>query len=247
MKQWAINLGLLLLSIVSICIALFKVTPFEVTEETYVGIIVSLLALVATFVIAYQIYNAIELKKEIAEQKKNFEAILKKNEEMNLNYHDQENKMLEGFNILSSLIQFNSGQSFIVCGTAFNFMHHALINSIESSRTDYDWIFFHLRKYLSHFNYQTFASGLSKHSDGHYYINSCGPNFDRSLKDVIDDYLKPIRRDEEQIRASKNFCKIQSEYNSIMRILDKRTNEIVLNPEKQLSILEQQAIANPQY
>ena len=70
MKQWIINLILLLLSIIAILFLLLKVTPFEVTSETYIGTIVSLLSLAAAFVIGYQIYNAIEFRREIKNQKK---------------------------------------------------------------------------------------------------------------------------------------------------------------------------------
>ena len=70
MKQWVINVMLTIGITIAIGFSLLKVTPFEITGETYVGTIVTLLSLAAAFVIGYQIYNAIEFKKDIAIQKK---------------------------------------------------------------------------------------------------------------------------------------------------------------------------------
>ena len=69
MKQWMINLVLLILSILAILFSLLKVTPFEIIGDTYIGTIVSLLSLAAAFVIGYQIYNAIEFRKEVENQR----------------------------------------------------------------------------------------------------------------------------------------------------------------------------------
>ena len=82
MKQWMINLVLLLLSLVALLFSLLKVTPFEITSETYIGTIVTLLSFAAALVIGYQIYNAIELRKEIENQRKKYDEIVKRNEEI---------------------------------------------------------------------------------------------------------------------------------------------------------------------
>lgn len=82
MKQWMINLVLLLFSIAAILFSLLKITPFEITGDTYIGTIVSLLSLAAAFAIGYQIYNAIEFKNEIENQRKKYNEIVKRNEEI---------------------------------------------------------------------------------------------------------------------------------------------------------------------
>ena len=69
MKQWAINLLLFILVCLALLFAILKITPFEITGDTYIGTIVSLLSLAVAFVIGYQIYNAIELRREIKEQR----------------------------------------------------------------------------------------------------------------------------------------------------------------------------------
>lgn len=247
MKQWIINLILFLLAIIAIGIALLKVTPFEITGDTYIGVMVSLLSLIATFIIGYQIYNTIELRKEIFEQRKLYDVIVQKNKEMNEKYEEQNNQTQEGFDIVSAFICYNSGQSFLVCGEAFVKMHRALVCSINTNRTDYEWIFSHLRLYISQFNWQTFCTGCYKNKDGNYIVNVVGENYGRLLKSIIDDYLLPIKEDEQRIRTDKNFCKIQCEYNRVMRIFYDRINSILTDPMKVLSPEEQNEIVNPKY
>lgn len=245
MKQWIINLILLLLSIIAILFSLLKVTPFEVTSETYIGTIVSLLSLATAFVIGYQIYNAIEFRKEIEIQKKKYDNIIRRNEEIENKLKRQEYAMQEGFDIISSLIKYNSDQSFLVCGTAFQCMHRALLSSIETDRVDYEMIFGYLRIYISHMNSQTFTSGFACFPDRSYRINVPGDNYGKTLQDVIDEFAKPIKEDEKQIRSNKNFCKIQSEYNRVMKLFYHRLSDIAQNPMKQLTIEETEKITNP--
>lgn len=245
MKQWLINLVLLLLSIAAILFSLLKVTPFEITGDTYIGTIVSLLSLAAAFVIGYQIYNAIEFRKEIENQRKKYNEIIKRNGEIESKLKCQEYTMQEGFDIISSLITYNSGPSDFVCGIAFQDMHRALLSSIETERTDYDWIFGWMRKFISEMNNQTFTSEYAKLSDGSYSINVPENNYGKTIQEVIDEFARPIIEDEKLIRSNKNFCKIQLEYNRVMKIFYKRLSDITQDPMKQLTAEEINRIINP--
>ncbi len=242
MNQKVINILLLLVALLAIGISLLHITPFEVTEGTYIGIIITLLSIATALVIGYQIYNSIELKKEITEQKQKYNDILSKSSEMEVKYEEQSCQMQEGFDLLSSIINYNKGQSFIVCGEAFYPMHHALVSSIETSRTDYEWIFQYMRLYISEFNSQTFSSGLSRHGDGYYYIATVGEDLGKPLQDIVDRYLKPIIEDERLIRSSSNFRKIQFEYNRVMKLFYKRLDDIVKDPMLQLTPEEKHKI-----
>lgn len=110
MKQWIVNIILFILVLVALGFSLLKVTPFEITSETYIGVIVSLLSLAAAFVIGYQIYNAIEFRKEIKEQREKYNDIIRRNEEIEKKLKQQECVMQEGFDIISSLMEYNNGQ-----------------------------------------------------------------------------------------------------------------------------------------
>lgn len=245
MKQWMINLVLLLLSIAAILFSLLKVTPFEITGDTYIGTIVSLLSLAAAFVIGYQIYNAIEFRREIKNQRKRYDEIVKRNGEIESKLKCQEYTMQEGFDIISSLITYNSRQSDLVCGIAFQDMHRALLSSIETDRMDYGWIFGWMRKFISEMNSQTFTSGHAQQSDGSYIINVLGNNYGKTMQEIIDEFAKPIKGDEKRIRSNKNFCKIQLEYNRVMKVFYKRLSDIAQNPGKSLTAEEIDRIVNP--
>jgi len=242
MKQKIINVILLLMVLLSIVISLLHITSFEVTEGTYIGIIITLLSIATTLVIGYQIYNSIELKKEIIEQKQRYDAILSKNAEMESKYKEQSYQMQEGFDMLSAIINYNKGQSFVVCGEAFYPMHRALVSSIETNRTDYEWVFQFLRLYISEFDRQTFCVNVAKHSGSKWYINTPGEDLGKPLQEIVDRYMKPIKEDENLIRSSSNFCKVQFEYNRVMKLFYKRMDDIVRDPITPLTSEEKDKI-----
>ena len=157
----------------------------------------------------------------------------------------QEYTMQEGFDIISSLIAYNSNQNFLVCGIAFRNMHRALLSSIETDRTDYDWIFSWMRGFISEMNSQTFTSGYAPMPDGSFRINALGNNYGKTLQEVIDEFAKPIKEDEKQIRSNKKFCKIQLEYNRVMKLFYNRLSEIAQDPMKQLTAEEIEHIVTP--
>lgn len=242
MKQKIINVILLLMVILSIVISLLRITPFEVTEGTYIGIIITLLSIATTLVIGYQIYNSIELKKEITEQKQKYDEILLKNAEMEAKYKEQSCRMQEGFDMISAIINYNKGQSFVVCGEAFYPMHRALVSSIETNRTDYEWVFKFLRLRISEFQLQSFGLDASRNSDNEWYINTPGEDSGKPLQEIVDRYMKPIKKDEKLIRSSSNFCKIQLEYNRVMKLFYKRMDNIVRDPIAPLTSEEEDKI-----
>ena len=124
-------------------------------------------------------------------------------------------------------------------------MHKALLSSIETDRVDYEMIFGYLRIYISHMNSQTFTSGFACYPDGTCRINVPGNNYGKTLQEVIDEFAKPIKEDEKQIRSNKNFCKIQFEYNRVMKLFYHRLSDIAQNPMKQLTAEEIDRIINP--
>ncbi|WP_308764125.1 hypothetical protein [uncultured Bacteroides sp.] len=55
----------LLCSMTAICLSLFRIQPFSVSESAYIGIIVTLMGIIFTIFVGYQIYNIIDIKKEL--------------------------------------------------------------------------------------------------------------------------------------------------------------------------------------
>ena len=67
-------------SIIAIIISILHVEPFVVTETTYIGFIVSLMAIIFALLVGYQIFNVIDTRKElkkIEKQKKEIEKTVK--------------------------------------------------------------------------------------------------------------------------------------------------------------------------
>ena len=99
MKQWMINCVLFIICLTALGFSLMKITPFEIGEDAYVGIITTLLSLAVAFVIGYQIYNAVELKNDVKEQRRLLELTKKENNEyknylVKQKYQTQEQLML---------------------------------------------------------------------------------------------------------------------------------------------------------
>lgn len=242
MKQIFINIALALLGITAICFSLLKIMPFEITEETYIGVIVSLLGLATTFIIGYQIYNAIEFKNELSTLRKRYEEAVVKNEELEKKFIQQNYQTQEGFDIISMFINKIEDQTPASAANSFYILHHALISSLDSGRTEYEWIFEKLREFICQLSGNTFAYGLGRRSDGVWFITSNVENELKPLKEVISAYTHPIQTEETIIRNKQNFCNIQIEYNRIIRLFYKRLKEIELHPDKQITQEEKNMI-----
>lgn len=63
MKQWVINLMLFSAAIVAIGFSLLRVVPFEVTESTYIGIIVTFIGIIVTVLVGIRFIMQLNLKK----------------------------------------------------------------------------------------------------------------------------------------------------------------------------------------
>ena len=233
-KQSAINWILFILVLFSIGFSVLRIMPFEISEDTYIGTTTTLLSLAATLIIGYQIYNAVELKNEIKEQRKLYEEAKKESQEINVKLKMQQYQTQEGFDIISSLISYNKSSLAEDSMNAFGQMHHALLSSIETDRDDYEWIFMYMRKFLENFNGQAFYGAWEQKGDEWVALNSLDWKKCKTLNAFIDDYLKPIKEDENLLRKNKNFVKIRMEYNRIMQILDKVMDKIKENPTNAL-------------
>lgn len=250
MKQKFINYLLALLSIVAIVFSIIRIFPFSVDGDTYVGTLISLLAIIVAIIIGYQIINVIEIRRELSDARKaNYNILMKSKElerKIRKNNHDleqsintkiailenitkeQEYCMQEGFDIMSALVEYNSGQNFTTCAIAFASMHKALLSSIKTNRTDYEWIFYWLRKYISLMQMQSFYVSVDKRKEE----NTHSPYPEKRISEILDDYSKPIYDVDAEIRKDKNYIKIKMEYERVMRHFKKRLNDILANPIK---------------
>lgn len=228
MKQWMINCVLFIICLTALGFSLMKITPFEIGEDAYVGVITTLLSLAVAFVIGYQIYNAVELKNDVKEQRRLLELTKKENDEYKNYLVKQKYQTQEGFDIISALMTYSSG-GITSPINAFAQMHHALLSSIETDRTDYEWIFMNMRKFISEFSSRAFTQGSFTENGGEYYI--CDNNKRvQKLSEFIDSQLKPLYEEGTLLRKNPNFVKIEIEYNRVMKAFAKALDIIKDKP-----------------
>ena len=79
MQQKIINIMLGIGILLSLFFSLYKVIPCEITNDTYIGTIVTALSIVSTLVVDYQIINAVEIKRDLREQRAEKERERNKN------------------------------------------------------------------------------------------------------------------------------------------------------------------------
>lgn len=246
MKTNKITICAFAFSIIAICLSLFRITPLEFSNDIYLGLLATFIGIVVTMLIGYQIFNTLEIKKEISEQRKLANVLEKMNQDLTKTIETQKNEMQEGFDIINTLINYQE-YGWTSSTKAFGSLHRALVSSLKTDRTEYEWIFNLLRKYIADINWENFVGGFTTLSDGRNicYTPDC-KHYQKELKDIIKEYTDLIDKDEEQIRADKNFCHIQMEYDRVMRLFRKRIDEIINEPNKNLTQEEKYAITNPQ-
>lgn len=228
MKQWMINCMLFIICLTALGFSLMKITPFEIGEDAYISVITTLLSLAVAFVIGYQIYNAVELKNDVKEQRRLLELTKKENDEYKNYLVKQKYQTQEGFDVISALMTYSSGGDTSPIN-AFAQMHHALLSSIETDRTDYEWIFMNMRKFISEFSSRAFTQGPFTEKGGEYYI--CDNNKRvQKLSEFIDSQLKPLYEEGALLRKNPNFVKIEIEYNRVMKAFAKALDIIKENP-----------------
>lgn len=225
MKQKTHNIVLYVLALTALTISLIKIEPFSIGEGTYIGIIVTLLSLSTAMIIGYQIYNSIELKKELIEQRKINEKLAYDNIEMEKTMKEQSYAMQEGFDIISAIMSYQEHNQQLSID-AFMGIHHALLSSLKTKREDYEWIFSLMKKYIDEISILNFCTGTVE-KDGKLYSTDFGEHTEKLVEDIINEKYNIIDEDEKIIRESSNFRIIKRDYNDMMLHYRKRINEIL--------------------
>lgn len=247
MKNNLISIITIVISVIAIGFSLLRITPFEITSDTYIGTIATFIGIAVTMLIGYQIVNTLEIKKEVAEQRKLANDLKQMNEDLNKTIENQKKEMQEGFDILFTLVRYQENVWTSSSIQAFCSLHTALAVSLGTNRIDYEWIFKLLRKYIAGINYHNITYSLTTYSDGRCTCDSIdGKYHQKEFKYIIKkEYTDVVDKDEKQIREDGNFCRIKIEYDRVMKLFHKRIDEINTNPQKDITSEEKFAITNP--
>jgi len=241
MKKHLWNILSVAIAIIALCFSLWKVTPFEVNSDVFIGTIATFIGVSVTLLIGYQIYNAVELKKDIKKQKKISEKTKQRYLDVSEKIKMQEFVMQEGFDIISTLVSYQEN-GHTSSASAFKGINHVLVSSLNTDREDYEWLFRLLKKYISDINWQNFCGSMNKMKDSSIVVADGSENQRRKLSELIDtEYNTQIYEDEKVIRAHKNFRIIKMEYDKVMRLYRQRIKEILeskeLKPEEKFAII----------
>lgn len=199
-KQNKFNFILILIFLITIGFSIFKVTPFTITGDAFIGIIAAFIGIIVTLHIGFQIIKYLEIKDELKEIKTNKEEIIKAQKQIAIS----ENKSQEIYYTLLATSITDHQQ----CVERFLTQLKALPYALKTDRKDFGDIFYSLRTYITQMNY------------GPIYTN---PNKEVPI------YITKAENIESEIKASDNYCSIQYGYEPIMKLFYRRLKNATNN------------------
>lgn len=197
------------------------------SSETFMGIFVAFIGIAVTLIIGYQIYNAMDIKRELREMRKDVDEHTGswKNEINTLKDHVEtiHSSVREGIAILDALRLNDESSNLGRDLYAFAKMHESLLYSLDYNSPNYEFILSKLMEFGSRICTQSFGPGFAMTKDGFYYACPNDENYNKKLKDVVNEkILPPIKDIENQIKNHNNFTAISFTYKDIMRRFYKR-------------------------
>lgn len=142
-KYWMLLLTLL--CVVSVIFSILRVVPCEIGNDTFLGTIVTLMSIVVTLVIGYQIFSVVEFRGELQRQKGENQKLSKDNAclqqivgEQLQKINKQKSRIEEGLNMCFLLLNYLSGQDIVTAYRAFIPMLNALFYSMDSEKDDFE-------------------------------------------------------------------------------------------------------------
>ena len=190
--NWAIGLSVVALILVAIMFVLWCCNAggfSAVSLDTFVGVIVALLAIIVTFVLGWQIYNAMELKEKLAKIE-TLEELLNKGNEISaqINYNTQ---------LCVSLNSASHWESQYSYDSAFAFYHSAFYNAIKANATDLNFYIQTFERLLPLFEnignpqFDIISRDVDKIKESQAYKSYFREKYDNIISFVLS---KPIRK-----------------------------------------------------
>lgn len=203
-RVYCMSLVSIVLSIITIVLFFVKVSPNSVVDSmTFISVLAAFIGISVTFLLGYQIYNAIEIKEKINE----IDKLKVEIEEARKEYGTLSNSLNEGLYILQARQFKNEG---VKSWLAFLNMLSALRIALDVNHKEdgYDWMLDELKDYMLLNNTVPFSGTKSE------------------IKTKVDHYRELFKGDDEAIRKHANFYIIRAKYESYMNEFDKRLHNI---------------------
>lgn len=190
--NWAIGLSITSIALTIVMFAMWCCNAggfSAVSLDTFVGVIVALLAIIVTFVLGWQIYNAMELKEKFAKIK-TLEELLNKSNEISaqINYNTQ---------LCVSLNSASHWESQYSYDSAFAFYHSAFYNAIKANATDLNFYIQTFERLLPLFEnignpqFDIISRDVDKIKESQAYKSYFREKYDNIISSVLS---KPIRK-----------------------------------------------------
>lgn len=215
-----------ILSVVALVISITYGVSICGCEINYIGVAVGLIAICATFMVGYQIWNTIDVKDSIRRNEKIAEEFGQLENKVDM----YEKRSQENIDIMHSLISYQNQLGLMHDADAVIFMHHAILSALDSERDDFTNIFGYLSVFISELSEMslTGANMVVENANGKKIIHDTrSPYNGRSVEYAINVFRKNIEEIDEQIREHKQYYRIKREYENIMEELDVKIKEII--------------------
>ena len=197
-----LNIITLVIAIVALGFLLFRIVPFTIGSDTYIGIIATFIGISVTMLIGYQIVNTLEIRREI----KQLSTLNTDIKESKQRIFQIENEAKEAFDLIIAKLHSKVQDE---CVWAVIMQHKALISSLKSGRTNYDGVFQDFKLYITGMEPGYFATGTPS-----------------EIERIINEYKKAIAEDATNIKSRTNYFTIKYEYERIIKNLEIRFNVV---------------------
>lgn len=215
-----------ILSVVALVISITYGVSICGCEINYIGVAVGLIAICATFMVGYQIWNTIDVKDSIRRNEKIAEEFGQLENKVDM----YEKRSQENIDIMHSLISYQNQLGLMHDADAVIFMHHAILSALDSERDDFTNIFGYLSVFISELSEMslTGANMVVENANGKKIIHDTrSPYNGRSVEYAINVFRKNIEEIDEQIKEHKQYYRIKREYENVMEELDIKIKEIM--------------------
>lgn len=202
MRKQLFNLIVLVISLTSLIFSLVKVMPFSLAEEKYIGIIATFIGISVTLLIGYQIFNYLELRKELAELKEAKAELSETKKRIQLMEYESQ----EIFDIIFAKFLSKENSK---CVEAFLVLQKALISSLKANREDFSNIFDYLKEFIINIEPK---------------YTSVGPACD--IPKIVDLYINEANNTDSQLKSLGNYFCIKYEYEHIMKCFYFRMDQL---------------------
>ncbi|MBR5332281.1 MAG: hypothetical protein IKV32_03140 [Muribaculaceae bacterium] len=213
-KSYIISIVALVVSIITLILFFFRVSPNSVVDSnTFISVLVAIIAISVTILVGYQIYNVMELKQSISEYDKLKEEM--KETKSKIEYISIEQN--EGFHIIQSRLYSNSINkidSLLHCVYAIKYSL-----SVNHKENGYKWLLEQLEKCMLSITLTSFGSGIKKDYD-----------------EKTNELKKILSTEDILIKSHKNYLYIKDKYEELMTKFEIRLTFI--SNQKNVSLIE---------